>query len=142
VRIAVLLWQSAGMSSAAEDRDEYRDLNARYCLHVDTGPAESWAALFTEDGCFGGAGRDDVVGTEALQQFAAGLLSRPNRIHHMITNEVLDVDGDTATGSASLVIVAGGALRTSGRYADTLRRVDGHWRFATRTFTPDPQPTA
>ena len=63
-----------GMASTSEDRDEIRDLFARYCVHMDAGEAAEWAALFTEDGVFD-MGTGPIVGREtelaAVQQFVA-----------------------------------------------------------------------
>jgi uncharacterized protein (TIGR02246 family) len=121
------------MPSTSEDRDEIRDLFARYCLHIDAGEAAEWAALFTEDGVFD-MGSEPLVGREALAVFAGSLGAS---MHHMVLNEVIDVDGDVASSRASILVVAGGQLVTTGRYRDTLRREDGRWRIAKRTFTPD-----
>jgi hypothetical protein len=36
-----------------------------------------------------------------------------------------------------VVLLDGGAIASSGRAVDQLRRVDGTWRIARREFTPD-----
>jgi uncharacterized protein (TIGR02246 family) len=122
------------MPSISEDRDEIRDLFARYCVHIDSGEGAEWAGLFTEDGVFE-VGADPLVGREALAAFASSLGGAA--MHHMVLNEVIDVEGDVASCRASIVVVAGGQLVTTGRYRDTLRREDGRWRIARRSFTPD-----
>ena len=122
-----------GMASTSEDRDEIRDLFARYCVHMDAGEAAEWAALFTEDGVFD-MGTGPIVGREALAVFAGSI---GGSMHHMVMNEVIDVDGDVASSHVSLLVVAGGQLSTTGRYRDTLRREDGRWHLAKRTLTLD-----
>jgi SnoaL-like protein len=108
------------MTSLAEDRDAIRDLFARYCLYVDSGAAQEWAATFTEDGVF-------------VVSLPAGAL------HHMVINEAIDVDGDTAVSRSSVFVTSKGAVVTTGRSEDELRRIDGTWRIAHRTYVADPQ---
>ena len=122
----------------AADRDAIRDVYARYVTSLDTGAAADFAALYTDEGVFvgGGAGGDDVVGRAALEAFAAGLGA--GSVHRLSLNHVIDVDGDTATCRSSILVLAGNAVVSVGRVHDELRRVDGAWRIARRTFTPDP----
>jgi uncharacterized protein (TIGR02246 family) len=124
------------MTSLAEDRDAIRDLFARYCLYVDSGAAQEWAATFTEDGVFV-VGGDPMVGREALTAFAASLPA--GALHHMVINEAIDVDGDTAVSRSSVFVTSKGAVVTTGRSEDELRRIDGTWRIAHRTYVADPQ---
>jgi uncharacterized protein (TIGR02246 family) len=122
----------------ADDRDAIRDLYARYVHSFDTGAAETFASLYTEDGVLvgGGADGEDVVGRAALKAFAGALA--PGSGHRLSVNHVIDVDGDSAVCRSSIVIIAGTAVMSTGRVTDELRRVDGGWRIARRTFTLDP----
>jgi uncharacterized protein (TIGR02246 family) len=122
----------------ADDRDAIRDVYARYVGSLDLGDAAAFASLYTDDGVFvgGGTGGDDVVGSAALTEFAAGL--RPGSVHRLSLNHLIDVDGDAAVCRSSIVVLAGTAVVSAGRVTDELRRVDGAWRIARRTFTPDP----
>jgi SnoaL-like protein len=124
------------MPTLNEDRDAIRDLFARYCLYVDTGAAEQWAATFTEDGEFL-TDRVTLVGRDSLKSFAASL--PPGGLHHMVTNQAIDIDGDTATCRASVLVTSKGVIVTTGRSLDELRRVDSCWRIVRRTYTPDAQ---
>lgn len=126
------------MPTLADDRDAIRDVYARYVLALDTGAAADFADLYAEDGVFvgGGTGGDDVVGRGALEAFAAGL--GPGSVHRLSLNHVVDVDGDTAVCRSSIVVLAGTAVVSTGRVRDEFRRIDGAWRIARRTFTPDP----
>ncbi len=58
-------------------------------------------------------------------------------VHHMTTDAAYDVDGDVATGIASFLVVAKGAIVTAGRYHDDLTRVDGAWRLRRRVAVGD-----
>jgi hypothetical protein len=122
------------MPTATEDRDAIRDLYARYCLFVDTGAADEWAATFTVDAQFLSGG-DPVVGREALKAFASSLPS--GMLHHMVVNEAIDIEGDSAEYRSSVLVLSKGAIVTTGRTRDELQRVDGSWRIARRVFTPD-----
>jgi hypothetical protein len=59
-------------------------------------------------------------------------------VHHLTTDAAYDVDGDVATGIASFMAVAKGAIVTTGRYHDDLVRVDGAWRIQRRVAVGDP----
>jgi uncharacterized protein (TIGR02246 family) len=124
-----------GMTNTAVDRDAIRDLYARYCWNVDTGAADDWADCFTEDGEFIVGVGDPLVGREALLAFARSLPS--GVLHHMVMNEAIDVDGDAAACRSSVLVLSNGAIVTTGRSEDVLRRVEGSWKIAHRNFTPD-----
>jgi len=123
------------MPTLAEDRDDIRDLLARLCLYRDTGPADKWAALFTNDAelC---VRRKTIIGREALKAYAEGARSG---MHHMLMDHVVDVHGDTATCQASLLTTSKGEIHLTARAHDELRRVDGSWRIARRSYTVDPR---
>jgi uncharacterized protein (TIGR02246 family) len=120
--------------SVAEDRDEIRQLLARYVHAIDAGRGDDWAATFTDDGVFDMNGRS-IQGAEALRAFAEGR----GGARHVVANEVIDVDGDEARVQAYVFVFAGTppAGTVSGSYEDALQRVDGRWRFTKRAFTPD-----
>lgn len=122
------------MPTLAEDRDAIRDLFARYCRYIDTGAVDEWAATFTENGEFLGAG-EPLLGRVALRAFASQLPA--GTLHHMVLNEAIDVVGDSAICRSSVVVAANGAIVVIGRSDDELRRVDGAWRIARRTFVSD-----
>jgi len=124
------------MPALSEDRDAIRDLFARYALFVDSGRADEFAALFTEDGTFDTGLGDPLVGREALRAFVASM--EPGSMHHLFMDHVIDVDGDRATCEASSIVTNKGAIMLVARTHDELRRVDGTWQIANRSYTPDP----
>jgi uncharacterized protein (TIGR02246 family) len=120
------------------DKDEIRELLARYCFALDAGRFEEMAALFTQDGvwetAFGtGTGRDGIV----AQARSISTEPRPRRVH-LTTNIVIDLDGDTATVRSNWVLVqnsaAGPVIGSGGGYADRLVRAGGRWLFKHRTI--------
>jgi uncharacterized protein (TIGR02246 family) len=123
------------MATITEDRDAIRDLVARYCRYVDTGMADEWAALWTEDGEFDLGGGTVVSGRAALREHATHL--EPGTVHHLATNLEIDVDGDTATNEMSVLLLAKGTIAMVARVHDELRRVDGTWLLHHKSYTPD-----
>jgi uncharacterized protein (TIGR02246 family) len=120
------------------DKDEIRELLARYCFALDADRFEEMAALFTPDGvwetAFGtGTGRAGIVAQ--ARGIATG--ERPRRAH-LTTNIVIDLDGGTATAKSNWVVVqnsaAGPVIGSGGAYADRLVKVDGRWFFKHRTI--------
>ena len=129
------------MFENAEDHEEIRQLIARYCHHVDKHEASEWAALFSEDGILD-AGVMKTQGTEALRDFVEGMRSNPQipPMRHIVTNVVIDVQGDEATSQSYILVLRPGEVTQIGltaRYDDRLRRIDGHWRFVERRIIPD-----
>ena len=122
------------MATTAHDRDEIRDLYARYCLYFDRGEAKQWAALYTEDGEFVGAGQH-LQGRQAMEDYLSGLPA--GTFHRVTCNHVIDVDGDRAVCHSSVLLVDDGAIASSGRTVDELQRVDGAWRIARRIYEAD-----
>jgi hypothetical protein len=136
-------------SHYAQDRSEIEDLQARYMFALDWQDAESYAATFTPDGVLDWAGgiargREAIIGevhgmrAAFAKKEAADAPRRPSRLRHFITNVVIKVDGDRATGTAYWVefnnetrdrwpFVGG-----YGHYEDELRKLNGHWLFSRR----------
>lgn len=119
-----------------EDIEALRQLKHRYCAYCDDSyDAARLAPLFTEDAVWDGGPMGRFVGRAAIHEFFAGCSKLvPFAIHH-VTNAILQVDGDCATGEWLLwepIVFAQGdqALWMAGRYLDQYRRVDGEWRFA------------
>jgi len=121
------------MPTTAEDRDEILQLLYRYNHLIDGGDADGWGDTFTEDAVFDAAG-NVLTGRDALKGFAVSVAGVGR---HLVLNPVIDVNGDTATSRAYLMLVAGGAIAAVGSYADELVRTPEGWKFAKRVFTMD-----
>ncbi|WP_428490859.1 nuclear transport factor 2 family protein [Rhodopila sp.] len=120
------------------DKDEIRELLARYCFALDADRFEEMAALFAPDGvwetAFGtGSGRAGIVAQ--ARSIADG--PRPKRVH-LTTNIVIEVTGSTATARSNWALVQntpdGPAIGSGGAYSDQLIKLDGCWLFQHRTI--------
>jgi hypothetical protein len=124
------------MGTLAEDRDEIRDLVARYCLYIDTGMTSEWADLWTDDGEFDIGGGTIVAGKDALRVHAGHMPA--GTVHHLATNLVIDIDGDTATCEESTLLTSKGTIAMVARVHDQLKRVDGVWKLHRKSYEADP----
>lgn len=121
------------------DKDEIRELLARYCFALDADKIDEMAALFTQDGvwetAFGtGTGRAGIVAQ--ANSIATG--NRPKRVH-LTTNIVIDLDGDTATARSNWALIQNvpsgvPIIGSGGAYSDRLVKVGGQWFFKHRTI--------
>jgi uncharacterized protein (TIGR02246 family) len=122
------------MATVSEDKDEIRELIARYVRAFDDGDVATWVECYQIDGELVGAGQP-LKGRDALGAFLAA--QPPTGNHRLTCNFVIDVDGDVARCRSSVVIISGGAIVSSGRVDDALDRVDGRWQIARRNYEPD-----
>ncbi|HEX7080408.1 MAG TPA: nuclear transport factor 2 family protein [Gammaproteobacteria bacterium] len=135
----------------ADDRAAIVDLQARYVMAMDYFDADGYAAVFAEDGVLDWA-RGIVEGREAIREFMANGtydLTRgaaeaktpdgrnwPSTVRHLITNQVIDVDGDTARAVTYWIQFNNNADRRKvewmlfGSWYDEFVKIDGEWFFS------------
>lgn len=149
---SVMAWPQAKPSIEArlqilEDKEEIRTLLLDYGRTLDARDLQAYSELFAKDGeWIGGFG--SVKGRAALLEFMTkNVGTGPNRgnTYHLLTNFVINVNGNTATASSRWSYVIGNTdkkpvLEHSGRYEDTLVREDGHWKFQKRVVFNDLPP--
>jgi hypothetical protein len=118
------------------DRIAIQELSARYNATVDQGDGDGHAALWTEDGAFEiVGGPPPIVGTDALRAVPA---RTKGRTVHATTDHVIQIDGDRATQTCTLLMYrrrpdhSVNDLVTTGRYEDELVRGAAGWRFRRR----------
>jgi len=88
---------------AAADRVMIKDLLGRYAWALDHGPAAAWAGAFTPDGIFEAPNLGfRVAGRAKLIEFANDVYRTMPNAHHLMTNIVIDVSGDEASGRCAL----------------------------------------
>ncbi|MBN8832629.1 MAG: nuclear transport factor 2 family protein [Sphingomonadales bacterium] len=141
---------AAGDDHAA-DRAAILQLEAEYLLALDWGDAESYAALFAPEGRLDWAG-GSAVGPAAIfeemsrykevvrQIYGTDEAGNPLVLRHFITNQAIYIHGETAKGVIYWFEMAnngpGGApvIGSYGHYEDAMRKVDGAWKFVSRTI--------
>ncbi len=141
-----------------EDLEAIRRLLREYGRTLDARNLRGYADLFAVDGeWIGGFG--SVKGREAIAPFmeknmatplpsvegavAAAAPARPGpRGVHLMTNEIIEVDGDRATAWSKWTYITRSAdnrpsIALEGHYDDQLVREKGQWKFQRRVVTAD-----
>jgi len=140
---------SAASPTYGQDRAEIEDLQARYLFALDFHDPQLYASTFTPDGILD-YGEGDVKGREAIIKVIGGMPSnrvskgpngealRPSAGRHQITNIVIKIEGNKATGRSSWFHVGNdNATRANtiggfGHYEDEMVKVKGEWFFTKR----------
>jgi len=122
------------------DREEIKELTARYAHGVARGEGAKVAELFTDDGVFLNRFPEqpvtEVRGREALQKFYGAI--KRNFALPCIHNHLITLAGDEATGTCSIEVRItrdGKSMIGSGYYEDRFRRENGRWKFTVRDCT-------
>lgn len=123
------------------DREEIKELTARYAHGVARGEGAAVAELFTDDGVFINSFNPDtpptvVRGREELHKFYTRI--KRNTALPCIHNHIITIDGDQATGTCSLEVRITQNNRSmigSAYYDDRFRRENGRWKFVERRCT-------
>jgi len=136
-------------SGYGDDRAKIEDLQARYLFAFDWNDADGYANTFAEDGVLN-FGWGEIKGREAIRDFIAGddeegeqsqastpPGERPRVGRHIISNIVVTIDGDKATGRAYWTHMTTGptgygTVDFFGHYEDKMVKVNGEWLFASR----------
>ena len=143
------------MTSAGETRDDLasllaerdiRNLIARLAHLADDGDLDEYLTLFTEDATWHRTMNDDRRAGHAELRAGAeerrrDLIQGPGSgTRHLLASTWVAVDSDTEARAESYYLYIGTDrpegpdLRTTGRYRDTFRRVDGVWKMSSRTL--------
>jgi uncharacterized protein (TIGR02246 family) len=128
------------------DGGDIRTLLHDYGRLLDDRDLAAFAALFAEQGEWvGGLGTArGPSAIEGMMRKAFGDVA-PGSNHanfHILSNEIVTVDGDAATAWSRWAFVTAGAdgrpaIAMAGHYDDRLVREHGRWRFARRTAITD-----
>jgi uncharacterized protein (TIGR02246 family) len=126
----------------AEDRREIERLIAAYAHAVDARDVERIVDLFTAEAEIDYHGREPGAGTDAIRAFFSTALregpgGRSGASTHLMSNTLLDLDGDRAQAQteavAFLAAEGGDSVTLRGlRYTDRFVRTGGGWRIAYR----------
>lgn len=108
-------------------------LRAEYCYYADTGDYQKEGTLFTDDAVcdFGPFGLYE--GKAAITKFFQDLPSGMDMTMHMVHNQKVQVNGDTATGEwyyeVPYTTVANQAGWIAGKYIEQYVKVGAEWKF-------------
>ena len=126
-----------------EDRAEIEQLLLNYGRYLDARDFKAYSLLFARDGVWEG-GMGTVQGPPAIQAFMEKAIPGPNTAHnfHLLSNFVIDVQGDSATAWSRWQFIVPGpdgkpVVAQAGRYDDALVREDGRWKFKRRVAAND-----
>jgi hypothetical protein len=130
-----------------EDKEQIHDLLIEYGHDLDTHDLVGYSNLFARDGEWSGSlghpkGPAAVL---AMLQHSVGKTPfdpRNVKSFHMMTNIVIQVDGDRATAQSKWTFFTRGQddkpiPTLSGHYQDSLIREDGRWKFLSRVALHD-----
>lgn len=121
--------QTTAPELTAEDYAEILQLYFKYPLALDSGDAEGFANLFTEDGSFG----DRVVGREALLAFAS---REPRTVRHAPLTPIITATPEGARGVVLNLFIdvsqQPAVITRVSQYTDTLVKTTEGWRFKKR----------
>ena len=123
------------------DREEIKELTARYAHGVAHGEGLKVAELFTDNGTFINRLNPNeqptvVKGREALNKFYGAI--KRNVAVPCIHNHLINLNGDEATGTCSIEVRItrnNQSMIGSGYYEDRFRRENGQWKFVERDCT-------
>jgi SnoaL-like domain len=118
------------MSTRTDDLVEIQQLLARYAVTITQQDIDELLKVFTADGTYSAFGE-----TYPLERFPALVEAAPKGLF-LTGTPVIDLDGDTATGTQPLCFIdhASHDMRI-GYYRDTYARTTGGWRLRTRAMT-------
>ncbi|MDY6998754.1 MAG: nuclear transport factor 2 family protein [Actinomycetota bacterium] len=122
------------------DHQQISDVLVRYATGIDRRDWALFRTVFAED-CeldYGEIG--SWHGVDAVVEFMTAAHAMAGHTLHRITNQVIAVDGDTATARAyvdALILSQDNSsgVNAAGFYDDELVRTGGGWRIARRRFT-------
>ncbi|MFC1840506.1 nuclear transport factor 2 family protein [Thermodesulfobacteriota bacterium] len=146
-----LLQACAGIQVAPQstlhDRIQIEDLIVRYYVDMSAGKSHDLAMYYTEDAIL------DVnsmvsKGREEIEKLYAGVNEGgeapfSGKMHMLLNNAIIDVDGDTATawfiwtGVLNYDIKKPPRFQEQGREYDKLVKIDGRWYIKERYITAD-----
>jgi ketosteroid isomerase-like protein len=139
----------AGAGAMLADRIAIEDMVTRYYGNFGRqDAAEDFGAFYTEDAVFDvngivSTGREAIEAFYAESAEEADAPAAQGTFHMIISNPVIDVDGDTATASFFWTGVINTAIQErpqlleQGREYDLLVRQDGAWRIKKRVVIAD-----
>jgi 3-phenylpropionate/cinnamic acid dioxygenase small subunit len=126
-----------------QDREEIRELYARYSITLDHGDFDGWLECFSADAIFDSPRFGHYEGREGLKHFVAQYKDSLGgaKPMHINSNLSFEVESDHATGICYFTYYHckdGRAIMAAlGHYRDRLRRHEDGWRIERREVFVD-----
>jgi len=122
-----------------DDRDELRDLVARYADAVSRRDEPVFAATWAADAIWQLPGAPQTRGRDNIVALWNSVMARFPFVLQRMNNGTVSVEADVGSGrwylSEHIVGEDGGVMVNIGVYQDRYARVDGRWVFAERHFS-------
>lgn len=121
-----------------------RNLLNRVAILGDGDEFDAYTACFTEDATWESSTEviqgHEAIRASAVQRFTARQQTLGPDTCHLVTNQIVDIDGpDTASSQSYMVFLADTRSqpvpRAVARYHDTIRRTPDGWKMARRRIT-------
>jgi 3-phenylpropionate/cinnamic acid dioxygenase small subunit len=125
-------------------RDEVLDLLAGYCRAVDDRELDKLWRLFDADCEYTFVDGAIAHGADEIREMLGGRIAGAIRHRHILTNTILEIEGDTARAKSDWYLIkpaAGQAwdIEGAGYYQDEMRRSPAGWVFTRREISPAPR---
>ncbi len=119
------------------DRTAIMEVLARYAITVDSGDADGFARLFTQDTVWEWPQTGlTYAGRDAVRGMAAAIARHLPGGQHVMSNHVIEVDGSHASAVCELTCFISRPQKIhtvlQGFYRDKLSKIDGRWYIAHR----------
>jgi len=120
-----------------EDRVAIVELNGTYADGVVRIDADTWASVWADDAHWDLMGHQ-TEGKAAIVAFWNGAMSGLEAVSFHCVPCMIEVTGDTAKARVQTQEILkpkdAKARHVGGLYEDELKKIDGQWRFTSRTF--------
>ncbi|OBK81020.1 nuclear transport factor 2 family protein [Mycobacterium sp. 1164985.4] len=121
------------------DRDELVELTIRYATAIDTEQYSLLTQVFTDDAQVDYGEVGQWTGGAAVAEFMAAAHVMAAHTMHRVSNQAVDIDGDTATMrtyvDALILLEDGSGANPVGYYDDQAVWTADGWRIARRSYT-------
>lgn len=116
--------------------EEIRKLKSLYCAYCDESyNPDKLVTLFTEDATWSAPHRGRLEGRAAIHSFFSGISKKIRFAAHLVMNDIIEVDGDRATGRWRMVMASMEEFDRSevpvwslGDYSEVYVKVGGAWK--------------
>ena len=129
----------ATTTTYAEVVEAVRATIAEYTHALDDGRTDDVVATYCPDGVFEMPGTGTFEGHDALREAYTGWTPRKPQRHLVTNTHVTEWNDREATATSDVTFILQGkdgwAIQFVARYRDTLRCLDGTWRFQRRTVS-------